>query len=104
MTDTLAKIADDSRIDPRIRRVFGMLPPQPPQGDVSSREELIAEFTTEEATNLREIVRNFMELVDNEDIAPSRGLTISDHKVSSSPDGNTINIRFIRPEGPGVLP
>src|SRR5438445_292607 len=104
MTDTLAKIADDPRIDPRIRNLFGTLPPPPEQGDVQRREELIAEFTTEEATNLRNIVRNFMELVDNEDVAPSAGLAISDHKITSAPDGNTINLRFIRPEGREVLP
>jgi len=104
MTDTLSKIAADPRIDPRIRNIMGVLPPMPPQTDVSSREELIAEFTTEEATNLRNIVKNFMEMVDNEDVAPSAGLTITDHEITSAADGNTIKIRFIRPEGSEILP
>ena len=105
MTDTLQqKLAADERIDPRIRNLYGALPPPPEQGDVATREELIAEFTTEEATNLRDLVRNFMEMVDNEDVAPSAGLEISDHEITSAPDGNTIKLRFIRPEGREVLP
>jgi acetyl esterase/lipase len=104
VTDTLPKIADDPRIDPRIRNMMGALPPPPPQGDVEHREDLIAEFNREENRNLRDIVRNFMEMVDTEDVAPSAGLTIAEHKITSAPDGNTINLRFIRPEGSDVLP
>src|SRR5438477_898538 len=45
-----------------------------------------------------------MDTVDSEDIAPSRSLTVTEHTVISQPDGNTINIRFIRPEGNETLP
>jgi acetyl esterase len=36
--------------------------------------------------------------LDNEAIAPSAGLSISTERVVSAPDGNTINIQFIRPD------
>ena len=41
---------------------------------------------------------------DNEDIAPSKGLNITEHSLVSQPDGNTINVRLIRPDGKSALP
>jgi len=43
-------------------------------------------------------------MCDTEEIASSAGLTLSEYQVTSAPDGNTINIRFVRPEGDDLLP
>ena len=37
-------------------------------------------------------------------VAPSKGLAVTEHTFVSAPDGNTVNIRFIRPDGDDVLP
>jgi len=42
------QIAEDPRIDPRIKAVFGQMPVRS-QGDVDSRETLLAEANTGEA-------------------------------------------------------
>ena len=98
-----SKIADDTRIDPRIRQLFGPLE-FPTPADVASRDELLAAAQTDEAVARRELVQAFTSLCDTEAVAPSAGLEISDHVVASEPDGNKINIRVIRPEGNEVLP
>ena len=109
MTETLStqtppsKIAEDPRIDPRIKAIMGFLS-FPALGDVSSREELLAEAATEEAVQQRQMLTAFLEMTDTEEAAPSAGVTVSEHEVVSQPDGNTIKIRFIRPEGDEVLP
>jgi acetyl esterase/lipase len=41
---------------------------------------------------------------DNETIAPSAGLRISTERVVSDPDGNLINIQFIRPDNAARVP
>ncbi len=43
-------------------------------------------------------------MCDTEEIAPSAGLTITDHVFVSEPDANKVNLRLIRPEGQDVLP
>jgi acetyl esterase/lipase len=43
-------------------------------------------------------------MADNEDVAPSAGLRVSEHAFRSEPDGNTVKIRFIRPDNAEVLP
>ncbi len=42
--------------------------------------------------------------MDREDIAPSTGLTVRTETFTSAPDGNTVKVQFIRPEGDAVLP
>jgi acetyl esterase/lipase len=39
-----------------------------------------------------------MDMVDNESVAPSAGLRITTETFTSSPDGNTIKIQYIRPD------
>ena len=99
-----ALINDDPRIDPRIKAVFGALDPPAPAGDVASREALLAEAGRPESVALRDLVTAFLNLSDTEETAPSTGLTVSEHVVVSEPDANKINIRFVRPEGDGVVP
>jgi acetyl esterase len=98
-----SKINDDPRIDPRIKAVMGHMPSANP-GDVPSREQALAEANSEQAVAAREGLKAFMDLVDNEDVAPSTGLAIDVHEFVSSPDRNTIQVRLIRPEGAEALP
>jgi acetyl esterase/lipase len=97
-------IADDPRLDPRAKAVLAMMGEFPPQPDVASREELLAEANTPEAIERRATFTAILEMADNEDIAPSKGLTVTEHQVTSQPDGNVINVRFIRPDGGERLP
>jgi acetyl esterase/lipase len=99
----MSKLADDPRIDPRIKNVMGVMP-SAPQPDVQNREQLLAEANAPEALAAREQLTVFMDMVDNEDVAPSAGLDVSTHEFTSAPDGNTIKVQFIRPEGSVVLP
>jgi acetyl esterase/lipase len=98
------RIVSDPRIDPRIKAIFGAMDPAPVQPDVASRDELLAEAMTEEAVMQRKLFTDVLETCDTEEIAPSAGLALSEYQVSSQPDGNAINIRFVRPEGTDPLP
>ena len=44
-----------------------------------------------------------MEMADDEDIAPSRGLRITTKEIVSSPDGNVIKLQMIRPDNDETL-
>ncbi len=99
----MSKITDDPRIDPRIKALFGALEFPAPE-DVSSREELLAAASSPEAVALREGLRSFLDAADTEELAPSTGLTVTTLTLASEPDGNTINIQFIRPRSSEPLP
>lgn len=98
------QINKDPRIDPRIKAVLGAFPDRPPLGSVQSRDDLLAEAASEAAQAMRQMMTAFMDAADSEEVAPSEGLTVSEYAVASEPDGNKINIRFIRPEGSETLP
>ena len=97
-------IANDPRLDPRLKAMLAMLPSVTEDQDVASREAQLAEANTPEAKAAAEQVRMLLEMMDNEDIAPSAGLEISEREFTSQPDGNTIKIRFVRPEGQDKVP
>ncbi|MBD3648236.1 MAG: esterase, partial [Pseudomonadales bacterium] len=59
------KIADDPRIDPRIKTIFGNMPSRS-LGDVDSRETLLVQAGTEEAKAQREQLTAMLEMCDNE--------------------------------------
>ncbi|MET0579675.1 MAG: alpha/beta hydrolase [Ilumatobacteraceae bacterium] len=99
----MTTIADDPRIDPRIKALLGSLS-MTPQTDVESRDALLEEVNRPEAVALREQMTAAMEMVDNEDIAPSKGLDVSVLQFTSTPDGNTVQVRFVRPQSDEVLP
>jgi acetyl esterase len=99
-----SKILDDPRIDPRIKAVIGALDVAAPARDVKSRAELLEAANTKEAIAQRELLTAFLGMCDSEEIAPSTGLTVTEHTVVSEPDGNKIHVRFIRPEGTQTLP
>jgi acetyl esterase/lipase len=90
-------LAADRRLDPRLKNMLAVIPPIVPK-DVKSREELLAQANSEAAAEAREMFRGFMDLCDTEEAAPSAGLRIHTEKVTSAPDGNTINLQVIRPD------
>jgi acetyl esterase/lipase len=98
-----SKLTQDPRIDPRIKATFAEFEIGAAE-DVESRDQLLAAANTAEAIQLREMVRSFMEVCDNEEVAPSAGLSIRTETAISQPDGNQINIQYIRPDSKEVLP
>ena len=95
---------NDPRIDPRIRAALGNLPISPPIPNATSREQLLAETSTPLAKQLAEGMKAMMDSLDSEAVAPSRGLRITTERFVSQPDGNTIQVQFIRAEGAEVQP
>ncbi len=95
-----SKLAEDPRIDPRIKQMFANIELRP-QRDVSSREELLND------ERFRSEIEAFGKMLNSfnyETVAPSAGLSIRTEQVVSSPDQNRINIQFIRPDNNTQLP
>ncbi|MGH6972390.1 MAG: alpha/beta hydrolase, partial [Caulobacteraceae bacterium] len=99
-----SKIVSDRRIDPRIKAIFGAWPEAPPLGDAKDRETLVAEANTEEAKARQAAQKAMLDAMNNEEIAPSAGLSIRTETFVSQPDGAQINIQFIRPDTAERLP
>lgn len=99
-----SKLAEDHRIDPRIRAIIGALPMGGALADVPNREALLAEANSPEAIAAETEMLAMFDMIDNEEVAPSTGLTMRTERFFSDPDGNAINVEFIRPEGDAVLP
>ncbi len=99
----MSKLQEDRRIDPRIKAAMAAFP-SITQSDVRSRDELLAEVNQPQAIAQREQMRAAFDLMDNEQIAPSKGLSVATHEFRSSPDGNTIKVQLIRPESREPLP
>src|ERR1700710_2555922 len=98
-----SKIANDMRLDPRIRAALGAFDVGAGK-DVATREEMIAEMNSAEAAATNKMIEALMESFDNEDVAPAAGLRTSVEEMASQPDGNTIKIRFVRPDNDARLP
>ncbi|MEM7018898.1 MAG: alpha/beta hydrolase [Pseudomonadota bacterium] len=99
----MTEITEDPRIDPRIKAILAAFPVSK-LSDGESREAIVAAANSPKALALMEKNTALMDAVDNEEIAPSTGLDISDHEFISAPDGNTIKVRFIRPQNDAPLP
>lgn len=99
-----SKLAEDPRIDPRLKAVFGSLGVLTATGDVASREDMLAAANSESGKRQAAAMAAMLESFDNETIAPSAGLRVSTERVVSAPDGNTINIQFIRPDNTARVP
>ena len=99
----MGRIAEDPRIDPRIKALMDAFP-DIGQADVASREEILEEASRPEAVTLQEQTRAMLEILDDETVAPSAGLDISTLEITSEPDGNAVKIQFIRPQGDGRVP
>jgi len=99
-----SKLAEDPRIDPRIKAIFGAMPEMTTPGDVASREELLAQENSEAGRAAAAAQKAMIDAIDNEAVAPSAGLTIRTERFQSQPDGNWINIQYIRPDTDERLP
>jgi acetyl esterase/lipase len=99
-----SRLATDPRIDPRIKAILGAMPDMPPQGDATSRAEMLAAENSEEGKAAAAQLTAMMSMMDNEEIAPSAGLAIRTETFRSEPDGNTVKIQFIRPDNAERLP
>jgi acetyl esterase/lipase len=95
-------VAGDPRIDPRIKALLVAIPPIPAE-DVADRETLVAEANSPEAREGAAAFAAFMDLCDTEEAAPAAGLTVRTETFTSTPDGNTVNLQVIRPEGDEAL-
>lgn len=91
------RMAQDPRIDPRIKAIFAALDLPSGQGDVADRDVLLKESSSREAVAARTLLESFMNQLDTEEVAPSAGLGVTEHRITSRPDGNQINLRLIRP-------
>ena len=92
-----SKLADDPRIDPRIRTMFGALT-MTSGGNVATRQQMLDEEASPQAQARWAAMRPMFDALDNEHVAPSAGLTTRTETFVSAPDGNSINIQFIRPD------
>ena len=90
-------IGADRRLDPRVKWALRNVPVTS-LGDIDSRERLLEISNSPKAIALREKMEALYDTLDTEDVASSEGLSITTHDVVSAPDGNTIKIRFVRPD------
>jgi acetyl esterase len=99
-----SKLELDARLDPRIKAFFADIDLGAGKPNVSSREELLAQENTPEALAAQDRANGLFNAMDSEDVAPSDGLSVRTETVTSSPDGNTIKIQYIRPDDGKILP
>ena len=96
-------LENDARLDPRVKWALRNVPVTE-LSDVDSRERLVEISNSPKANALRDKTEALYDTLDTDEVASSDGLAISVHDVTSEPDGNTIKIRFVRPEGDAELP
>ena len=96
-------IADDPRLDPRVKWALRNVPVTA-LGDIDSRERLVEISNSQKANELRDRMEALYEKLDTEEVASSDGLAIAVHEFVSVPDGNTVKIRFVRPDGDADVP
>jgi acetyl esterase len=96
-------IAGDRRLDPRVKWALRNVPVTS-LGDIDSRERLLEISNSPKAIALRDKMEALYDTLDTEAVASSKGLSITTHDVVSAPDGNTIKIRFVRPDGAEPVP
>jgi acetyl esterase len=101
---TPSKVETDPRLDPRIKKVFAGMPAPLEKPNVSSREELLEQENSPAALAALARQAAFFDSMDSEEVAPSAGLSVRTETLTSSPDGNTINIQYIRPDNDEILP
>ena len=96
-------IQNDRRLDPRLRAMLGAFP-NTTRSNVDNRQQLLDEAATPEAIEMQAQITAMLDMIDNEDVAPSTGLTTSTHEFISAPDGNTIKVQLIRAEDAATQP
>jgi len=92
----------DRRLDPRVKWALRNVPVTA-LGDIDDRERLLEISNSPKAIELRDKMEALYDTLDTEDVASSAGLAISVHEFVSTPDGNTVKIRFVRPVGDAVV-
>lgn len=97
------KIQSDSRIHPRIRRIMGAMP-DPVAPSYESREQLMEIVSRPKSIENRRKQDEVLDALDDQTLAPLEGLDISTVEFTSEPDGNTVKMLMIRPEGDEVVP
>src|SRR6202522_2483071 len=103
-TGAPSKTQTDPRVDPRIKKCFAAMPAPVEKPNVSSRDELLAQENSAAALAALKQQTAFFDSMDSEEIAPSAGLRVSVETLTSSPDANTIKIRYVRPDNSATLP
>jgi acetyl esterase/lipase len=96
-------IQNDPRLDPRVKRALRNVPYRA-QGDIDSRERLVEISNSESARAMAAKLEGLYARFDTADVAPFDGLRIETRELTSSPDGNTIKVQFIRPDSADVVP
>lgn len=99
----MSRLQSDPRIDPRIKEVFGDFQ-QPAATDVSSREEVLTAINSPEAQEVLAVEAALYHSTATEESAPSNGIVFETRTFVSEPDGNTVKVQIVRPEGDAVLP
>jgi len=97
----MADIANDRRLDPRIKAMLGGMA-EVQREDAANWEELVEEAAAN--VEMAQAITAFMEVHDTEEVAPSAGLAMSEHSFTSTPDGNTVKLNLIRPDTDETLP
>ena len=92
----------DPRIDPRLKLILPLLSAEP-VALPTTREELVEAMNTASAIAERDAMFAALEMNDTEEVVPQAGLRVESFQVVSQPDGNVINIQFIRPDDGEVL-
>src|SRR6202012_3923136 len=104
LTPNTSRIANEPLLDPRVKKFFANMPSMPEKPDVASREELLAQENTPAALAAYQWQSKMFNSMDSEEVAPSGGLSVRTEMLTSSPDGNTIKIQYIRPDNNDRLP
>lgn len=99
----MSKLTEDPRIDPRIKAHLGKWPVVRGR-EMSSREEVLERNRSEKAVAARAAMSRYAERADTEEVAPSDGLEVTTETFVSEPDGNSIKVRFVRPDFAGERP
>jgi acetyl esterase len=101
--DVAAVIAQDGRLDPRVRdALLAVAATQLP--DVADRDELLRLVNHPKAVAMRDAAEEFHRMLDTEDVASFSGLRITEHEYTSAPDGNTVRVKVTRPDTDEMLP
>lgn len=94
---------NDRRLDPRVKRALRNVPSRPSK-DIDSRERLVELANAESALALADKLESLYAHLDTAEVAPFDGLRIETHEFVSTPDGNTVKVQFLRPDGDETLP
>ena len=102
MTD---RFKNDRRLDPRLVPLLeGLDQTMSKFSDVDSREAALEVVNSPEELMKAEGMKMMMEAADDESVVPNAGLIIERKTIVSTPDGNSVDMNFIRPDTDETLP